>query len=181
MSKRVLMAGQLREGSKHLGQTSGGFEGRCDRVRLSGEKQRQIGLGTYAIARLCHELTGKGQPRALPGKIRENGPGAGLIGVILPNHDDFKRPFYEPELVPLRLHEFITQQVAILKKWPHFPTAMQPWLEDAEWRRRAFQRRTRVSLSTLKLIREHHWTNEGDEPREALFTLSAQHAPKSDR
>jgi TIR domain len=33
---------------------------------------------------------------------RENGPGAGLIGVILPNHDDFKRPYYEPELVPLR-------------------------------------------------------------------------------
>jgi hypothetical protein len=112
---------------------------------------------------------------------RENGPGAGLIGVILPNHDDFKRPYYEPELVPRRLHDFITQEVAIIKKWTDSPVAVQSWLEDAEARRHAFQRRTRVSLSTLKFIREHNWTNEGDEPREGLFTLSAQHSPKPAR
>ena len=113
---------------------------------------------------------------------RESGPGAGLIGVILPNHDDFKRPYYEPESVPLRLHEFITRQVAILKKWPESPEAVQQWLEVGERRRHAFQRRTRVSLSTLKFIREHQWTDEGNQPREeALLKLSLQHAQKSAR
>ena len=48
---------------------------------------------------------------------RENGPGAGLIGVILPYHDDFDRPYYEPELVPLRLHDFIEQKVAIIGEY----------------------------------------------------------------
>ncbi len=110
---------------------------------------------------------------------RENGPGAGLIGIILPNHDDFKRPHYEPELVPPRLHDFVTQEVAIIKKWADSPEAVQLWLADAEKRRYAFQRRTRVSLSTLKFIREHRWTNKGDEPREELFKLSTQHSPRS--
>jgi hypothetical protein len=110
---------------------------------------------------------------------RENGPGAGLIGIILPNHADFDHPSYEPELVPLRLHEFVTQQVAILKKWPDSPPTVLPWLEELEKRRHALQRRTRVSLSTLKLIRENQWTNEGDIPREELFKLSTQHSPKS--
>jgi hypothetical protein len=103
---------------------------------------------------------------------RENGPGAGLIGVILPNHDDFKRPYYEPELVPLRLHDFIMQEVAIIKKWTDSPKAVHSWLEDAERRRHALQRRTRVSLSTLKFIREHRWTNKGDEPRVRLASAA---------
>ena len=110
---------------------------------------------------------------------REDGPGAALVGVILPNHDDFARPFYEPEAVPLRLHEHLAQQVAVLGKWTDSPSAITTWLQEAARRRRAFQRRTRVSLSTLRQIRERQWTNEGEEPRAALFELSSQHDPES--
>jgi hypothetical protein len=112
---------------------------------------------------------------------RENGPGAGLIGVTLPNHDDFERPYYEPDLVPLRLHDFVTREVAIIKQWTDSSATVQSWLEDSERRRHAFQRRTRLSLSTLKFIREHDWTNEGDESREEFFKLSTQHSPRPAR
>src|SRR5688500_17034189 len=39
-------------------------------------------------------------------------PGAALVGVILPTHDDFSLPYYEPEKVPLRLHDLVQSEYA---------------------------------------------------------------------
>jgi hypothetical protein len=67
---------------------------------------------------------------------REDGPGAGLVGVILPPHDDFSRPYYDPENVPVRLHDLVQNEYAILRKWSENPDEIRPWLEEAERRRR---------------------------------------------
>ena len=104
----------------------------------------------------------------------ETGAGASLIGVILPHHEDFARPYYEPEAVPLRLHDFVRQGVALLKKWSEEPEEIQAWLHLAD-QRCGGMKRTRPSLSTLKWIREKAWNNEGEVAREGLPSLSSQH------
>lgn len=105
---------------------------------------------------------------------RETSPGASLIGIILPNHDDFNRPYYEPELVPMRLHDFVRQDAALIKKWSENVEDIKAWIAESA-RFSNSMRRSRPSLSTLKFIRENTWSNEGDIEREGLPSLSAQH------
>lgn len=104
----------------------------------------------------------------------ETSPGASLIGIILPHHDDFNRPYYEPELVPMRLHDFVRQDAALIKKWSENIDDIRSWINESG-RFGSSIRRSRPSLSTLKFIRENAWSNEGDMEREGLPSLSAQH------
>jgi hypothetical protein len=104
----------------------------------------------------------------------EASPGASLVGIILPHHDDFHRPYYEPELVPMRLHDFVRQDAALIKKWSENPEDLTSWINESRRFSRSI-RRSRPSLSTLKFIRENAWSNEGDKEREGLASLSAHH------
>lgn len=108
---------------------------------------------------------------------RESGPGAGLIGVILPDHEDFRRPYYEPSRVPIRLHDLVSRDVASVKKWTTAPAEVRAWLNYLGERRSQFQGKTRPSSSALRSIMQQDWTNEGDIARPQLFSLSSQHAP----
>lgn len=105
----------------------------------------------------------------------ESGPGADLIGVILPNHGDFTRPYYEPDQVPARLHDFVRQGAAVIKKWSEDPSEVSKWIAGSDSLGTGLARSCRPSLATLKFIRENAWTDEGDIAREGLPSLSAQH------
>lgn len=63
-------------------------------------------------------------------------PGAGLVGIILPDHPDFSKPYYDPENVPVRLHDLVQQEYAIIKKWTYDAGLIAGWLLDAVGRRR---------------------------------------------
>lgn len=104
----------------------------------------------------------------------ESGPGARLIGIILPHHGDFNRPYYEPELIPMRLHDFVKQDAALIRKWSEKAEEIKAWIDESA-RMTSSLRRSRPSLSTLKFIRENAWSNEGDMERAGLPALSAQH------
>ena len=88
-------------------------------------------------------------------RCRENGPGAALIGVILPHHEDFGQPYYEPENVPLRLHDLIQSGYALLRKWSDEPEVIRDWLTEAGQRRQ--HRRPEPSLRAAAQIYRYLW------------------------
>lgn len=92
-------------------------------------------------------------------------PGAGLIGVVLPTHDDFPKPYYEPESVPLRLHDRIQAEYAVLKKWSTDPAEVARWLVEAERRRRQYD--PTPSVRALLELRSFAFSDDAD-PRAGL-------------
>lgn len=96
-------------------------------------------------------------------ELREDGPGAGLIGVILESHDDFRRPYYDPENVPVRLHDLIQSEYAIIRKWSEKPEEITCWLEDAARRRQSY--RPEPSLGAAAQIYRFAWDQKVDESR----------------
>jgi hypothetical protein len=100
---------------------------------------------------------------AVSTESREEGPGAGLIGVILPHHEDFSRPYYDPQNVPLRLHDLVESEYAIVRKWSEKPEEVVRWLEDAARRREFF--RPEPSLGAAAQIYRFSWSAEVDESR----------------
>lgn len=66
-------------------------------------------------------------------------PSPGLIGVILPEHDDFTKPYYDPPNVPLRLHDRVLWEYGIMKKWTEDPATIASWLAEANERRQLFK------------------------------------------
>ncbi|MGB0127788.1 MAG: TIR domain-containing protein [Rhodocyclaceae bacterium] len=93
---------------------------------------------------------------------RENGnPGAGVIGIILPSHPDYDRPYYEPENIPLRLHDLIESEYAILRKWTDNPDELRRWIDEAD-RRRGY-RQPELSLRAAAQIYRFGWDSEVDE------------------
>ncbi len=93
-------------------------------------------------------------------KPSKSGPGAGLIGVVLPTHDDYTKPYYEPELVPLRLHDRIQGEYATLKKWSNDPKEITQWIADADRRRHRYD--ATPSVRALLELRHFPWS-EGTE------------------
>lgn len=110
------------------------------RTRLSQWVDREIELGTES---------------------RDDGPGAGVVGIILPSHEDFSRPYYDPENVPVRLHDLIQNEYAILRKWTESPDELSRWLEDAE--RRRYRHRPEPSLGAAVQLRRFSWDAKVDE------------------
>jgi hypothetical protein len=91
---------------------------------------------------------------------RENGPAAGLVGVILPSHVDFSLPYYDPENIPLRLHDLVENEYAIIRKWSEDPDETHRWLQEAERRRHRF--RPEPSLGTAAKLYRFTWDPEVD-------------------
>jgi len=100
---------------------------------------------------------------ALSTEAREDGPGAGLLGLILPTHEDFARPYYDPENVPIRLHDLIQSEYALLRKWTARPEEILSWLAESERRRLAL--RPEPSLRAAAEIYRFGWDRSVDETR----------------
>lgn len=94
---------------------------------------------------------------------REDGPGAGLIGVILPTHEDFSAPYYDPANVPIRLHDLIQGDYAVIRKWSENPEDLWRWLDEAE--RRRHSSRPEPSLRAAAEIYRFGWDQSVDEAR----------------
>lgn len=92
---------------------------------------------------------------------RDDGPGAGVVGIILPSHEDFSRPYYDPENVPVRLHDLVQNEYAIVRKWTENPDELSRWLDEAE--RRRYRHRPEPSLSAAVRLRRFSWDAKVDE------------------
>lgn len=80
------------------------------------------------------------KPRtARPNADQPTPPSPGLIGVILPEHDDFSKPYYDPPNVPLRLHDRVLWEYGIMKKWIEDSATIANWLAEANERRQLFK------------------------------------------
>lgn len=106
---------------------------------------------------------------------RNSKPGAYPIGVILEDHKDFERPYYDPKRVPFRLHDMVLREAGTVKKWTTDEAEIRTWLEASARHRSTSRRPPRPSLSVLEFVREKSWTDEGDIPRTGLESLSAKH------
>lgn len=100
---------------------------------------------------------------------REEGPGAGLVGVILPEHEDFSRPYYDPANVPIRLHDLIQSEYALIRKWSEQPEEIQRWIEEAG--RRRFCVGPEPSLGAAAQIYRFGWDESLDKARPGLEAL----------
>lgn len=91
-----------------------------------------------------------------------SGPPPGLVAVILKEHEDYSRPFYDPENVPLRIHDHVSRESAILRKWPKDPAEVLSWIEDAVRRRQRFPSPF-VNFSTQSALSNFDWDASADE------------------
>ena len=83
-------------------------------------------------------------------------PGTALIAVVLPNHPDFESPYYDPALVPLRMHDLLVQEFALLRKWTESTSEILNWLAEAQHRRQRL-RCPSISFKTSFALREFKW------------------------
>ena len=89
-------------------------------------------------------------------------PPAGLVAVILKDHEDYSRPFYDPDNVPLRIHDHVSRESAILRKWPKEPAEVRRWIADAIRRRERFPSPF-VNFSTQSALSRVFWDESVDE------------------
>lgn len=92
-----------------------------------------------------------------------SGQAPGMVAVILPDHEDYSRPFYDPENVPLRIHEHVSRETALLRKWPKQPDEVLGWITDAVERRRRFPMPF-VNFATLSALNSFGWDESVDQP-----------------
>jgi hypothetical protein len=98
-------------------------------------------------------------------------PAAGLLGIVLPEHEDFGKPYYEPSLVPGRLHDRVRWEYALIRKWSEDPAEISARLQEADRRRRAFL--PIVSYSMLQTLHRQQWDESEDAQREVENSLRA--------
>ena len=89
-------------------------------------------------------------------------PPAGLVAVILPNHIDFSLPFYDPQNVPLRIHDHVSRESAILRKFSLDPDVILSWIEEASRRRQRFPAPF-VSFATQSALAKVQWDASVDQ------------------
>jgi len=65
----------------------------------------------------------------------ELNPRAGLLGLLLPSHPDFRKGKYRPEVVPPRLHDNLVCGYAVLADWTNDPQVIQDLVHNAYLRR----------------------------------------------
>jgi len=90
-------------------------------------------------------------------------PPAALVAVILPEHDDYSKPFYDPEDVPLRVHDHVSRESALLRKWPKKDDEVQAWIAEAIRRRERFPAPF-LNFSTQSALSAFPWEDEGNAP-----------------
>ncbi len=99
-------------------------------------------------------------------EYRKDGPGAGLIGILLPTLESFSTPYYEPEDVPLRLHDLVLSDYALIRKWSDDAKDIRLWLDEAEKRR--FNYRPEPSMATAAQLYRFSWSSDVDATRGPL-------------
>ncbi len=109
---------------------------------------------------------------ALATRRRRAGLPGGLLGIILPEHPDHSMPYYEAENIPVRLHDRVRWEYAVIRKWVDDPVLLQSWMIDAERRRRHF--RPEPNYATLQTLKTWSWDENADTPRPALQKLWEQ-------
>lgn len=103
---------------------------------------------------------------------REDQPGAGLLGIILKSHPDFAKPYYEPDSIPLRLHDRVRWEYGMVRKWTDDPQQVRTWLDDANRRRHHF--RSATNITTMRALHAFSWDDSVDTPRPILKSLLEQ-------
>ncbi|MEY2726708.1 MAG: hypothetical protein RLZZ458_2575 [Planctomycetota bacterium] len=124
-----------------------------------------IGPKTYSSRMVDREIELAIAPRA-------NQPPAGMLGIILPEHGDFSKPYYEPDSVPVRVHDRVLYNYAVLKKWTDEKDKIQAWLSDSMNRR--LHLRSTVSNSVVLGLHTQVWDESVDGPHEVLQALEEQ-------
>lgn len=56
---------------------------------------------------------------------------AGILGILLPSHPDFKKDTYHPSLIPSRLSDNLESGYAIIRDWTEDRVKMQEYIELA--------------------------------------------------
>lgn len=96
-------------------------------------------------------------------------PATGLLGIILENHEDFSRPYYDAEKVPPRLHDRVRWEYGLIKKWDENLGRIREWLDESM--RRAQHYCPTVNLKTLRTLRTFQWNESIDTPRPVIARL----------
>ena len=67
-----------------------------------------------------------------------NNPRCGLLGILLPNHHNFQRSTYDPQLIPPRLADNCNDDLkyAHVYDWSGDATEVRTWIHEAFLRRR---------------------------------------------
>ena len=88
-------------------------------------------------------------------KTRKNSR-CGLLGILLPNHRDYKKPIHNPRLIPPRFADNSKghDPYALIYKWP------QPWTpaKIADWIHRAYLRRQGSQPNNGRKSFGRNWT-----------------------
>ncbi len=92
---------------------------------------------------------------AITTEYRKDGPGAGLIGIILPTSESFAQRYYDPTDVPLRLHDLSLADYAVIRKWSERGEDVAQWLGEAA--RRRSLRRPEPSLRVAARLHRFAW------------------------
>ena len=98
---------------------------------------------------------------------------AALLGIILPHHKDFAKPYYEPGNVPRRLHDRVHHDYALLKKWTENTETIRGWLKDVA--KRSLHLRSTVSSRAMLDLQRQDWDDTADIPR--WFLQSSSETP----
>lgn len=98
-----------------------------------------------------------------PGSPNGRGPCA-LLAIILPEHGDFSKPYYDPENVPVRLHDALQWESALIRKWDLDPDTLAGWIEDACARRKRVPH-PRASFPILSQLSSFAWDESVDNER----------------
>ena len=86
-------------------------------------------------------------------------PPAALVAVILPEHEDYPKPFYDPDNVPLRVHDHVSRESALLRKWSTKGDEVQTWIAEAIRRRERFPAPF-LNFSTQSALSAFPWEDE---------------------
>jgi hypothetical protein len=116
-------------------------------IVLLGPETRHSQWIDWEISEGMSASAGKGSSPASP---------CALLAIVLPHHEDFGRPYYDPENVPARLHDALRWESALLRKWSEDPVEIRRWIEEAESRRRLVPR-PRTSFAIQEQLESLDW------------------------
>ena len=86
---------------------------------------------------------------------KQSDPPCGLLGIILPVHPDFNRPYYDPVEVPPRLHDRVEWEFGLIKHWALDEASWKSWFAEVDRRRK--KESSSASLSLLMALRKFPW------------------------